>query len=390
MKKICILGSFSGRNAGDAAILGGLLEDISTNYENVLFEIPTINTKFIRETYNEYNVKPTSLMPWNFSAKIFGLPIFRSILNADLVLVTDAILFDRKLYNPLFNHLFTLSLVLPLAKKRGIPVVLYNCSLGPIRSHKGRLCLEKVINSAHTVILRDQISLELIERENLKHQNTIEGADCALNSKPVSENRFIEICKKEHLFENGIPSIGFNINSYIDVFIQKDKKSFGQSNLVNLYAETADKVIEASDVDIIFIETQYMDMGIANEVKEKIKNYNRVRMISNRYYNYREICAVMKRLELLVGMRTHSLILASSMGVPVVGIETYPKNRGFMRTIGLEENLIKFRDLSVDAFFRLIDFAYKERKNIKKKMIPLVEKEKAKARKSAEFLRKFL
>lgn len=390
MKKICVLGSFSGRNAGDAAILGGLLEDISTSYENVLFEIPTINTKFIRETYNEYNVKPTSLMPWNFSVKIFGLPIFRSVLNANLILVTDAILFDRRLYNPLFNHLFTLSLVLPLAKKRGIPVVLYNCSLGPIRSHKGRVCLEKVINSAHIVILRDHISIELIERENLRHDNIIEGADCALNSKPVSENRFLEICNKERLFENGIPSIGFNINSYIDVFIHKNKKSFGQSNLVNLYAKTADKVIEEFDVDIIFLETQYMDMGIANEVIGKIRNYNRVHMISNLYYSYREICAVMMRLELLVGMRTHSLILASSMGVPVVGIETYPKNRGFMRTIGLEENLIKFRDLSVDAFFRLIDFAYKERKNIKKKMIPLVEKEKAKARKSAEFLRKFL
>lgn len=390
MKSICVLGNYSGRNAGDAAILGCLLEDISTRYSDIFFEIPSINPKFIRESYKEYNVKPVSMLPWNFSVKIFGLPVFRSILNADLILVTDAILFDRRLHNPLFNYLWTLSHILPRARKRGIPIVLYNCSLGPIKTRQGRACLEEVLTCAEIVILRDQISNELLGRENLSHSNIVEGADCALNSKPVDKDRFLEICKKEHIFENGNPAVGFNINSYIDVYVRENGNAFGRSNLVELYTQTVDKVIDAYDVDIIFIETQHMDTGIANEVVERIRNYKQLRMISNRNYSYREICAVMKRLELLVGMRTHSLIFASSMGVPPVGIETYPKSRGFMQAIGMEKNLIKFSDLSAETLFQIIDFAYKERKNIKKKMTPLVEREKATAKKSAELLGKFL
>ena len=122
MKKITVLGNFSGRNAGDAAILGCLLQDVATLYKDVQFYIPTINTKFVAESYREFDVKPISLLPWNFSVKIFGLPVFRTALKSDLILVTDAILFDRKLYNPLFNYLWTLSILLPKAKAKGIPV----------------------------------------------------------------------------------------------------------------------------------------------------------------------------------------------------------------------------------------------------------------------------
>ena len=39
MKKITILGNYSGRNAGDAAILGCLLEDIYNKFEDYKINI---------------------------------------------------------------------------------------------------------------------------------------------------------------------------------------------------------------------------------------------------------------------------------------------------------------------------------------------------------------
>ena len=64
MKKICVLGNFSGRNAGDAAILGGLLEDVSSRHPDTLFAVPTINPGFVRRAYARYRVKPVGLLPW--------------------------------------------------------------------------------------------------------------------------------------------------------------------------------------------------------------------------------------------------------------------------------------------------------------------------------------
>jgi hypothetical protein len=54
MKKICVIGNFSGRNAGDAAILGCLLQDVSSLYGDALFEIPTINPGFVARHYGTH------------------------------------------------------------------------------------------------------------------------------------------------------------------------------------------------------------------------------------------------------------------------------------------------------------------------------------------------
>lgn len=390
MKKIAVIGNNSGRNAGDAAILGCLLKDISFLYKHVQFDVPTINTKFVRDSFGHYGVKAVGLMPWNLSAKILGLPTLTTILKSDLVLVTDAILFDRKLYNPLFNYLWTLSKILPMAKKRGIPVVLYNSSLGPIKTKAGRKALKAIVDSADALILRDKESVEHLESLGLEHSNIIEGADCALNSDAVDDKKFEKIRAAEDLFSSGKPVIGFNVNSYVDAFVKDDGSSFGRENLVDLYAETVDRVIEKLDVDVTFVETQHMDMGIASEVLKKIKTKERIRLVTNKKYSYEEICAVLKRFEIFVGMRTHSLILSSAMGTVPAGIITYPKNRGYMRTIGMDKNLIAFRDLSVDNYVDLIVRTYENREALKNEMVPLLVKEKAKAREAAAHLRPFL
>jgi polysaccharide pyruvyl transferase WcaK-like protein len=386
MKKINVLGNFSGRNAGDAAILGCLLRDISAVNQNVHFLIPTINPQFIRRSYSQYSISPVSLLPWNFSAKILGLPVVRATLNADLVLVTDAILFDRKLYNPLFNYLWTLSWLLPMAKKRNIPVVLYNASIGTIHTEAGRKCLEKVIRSSSAMILRDKESLNLVEQMTEPLPRIFEGADCALNAIAVDEKRFGEIKQKEDLFGTQRPVIGFNINSYVDVYVRKKSATFGRKNLVHLYALVINRIIDNLDADIILVETQHMDLGIARETLQKIARPDRVRMLSNRDYSYEDICAVLKRMELFVGMRTHSLILSAAMGVPPIGIVTYPKNRGFMRTIGMEKQLIEFDDLTAEKFSQIIIDGFNNRQAIRAFLIPQVQKEKNKASHSATLL----
>jgi polysaccharide pyruvyl transferase WcaK-like protein len=390
MKTITVLGNYSGRNAGDAAILGGLVRDISARHEGVTLKVPTINSGFIRRAFANYNIKPISLLPWTLSIKILGLPTFWTTLHSDLVLVTDAILFERKLYNPLYNYLWTLSKVLPKAKKKNIPVILYNCSLGPVTSNQGRKCLKKVIKSAEVLVLRDMESLELLKTLDIRHTNIRMGADCALNAIPSSNAIFNEICKREKLFKSDRPVIGFNVNSYVDAYVRQNGKAFGRQRFVSIFAETVDRTIDELNVDVIFIETQHMDMGIANEVMAKIRNRDRIRLVSNVTYSYEDICAVLKRLELFVGMRTHSLILSTAMGVPAVGVMTYPKNRGYMKTIGQDECLIEFNNLTTDQFFDLISKTWSRRKEIRQILLPKVEAEKKKAQGSAAVLAPYL
>jgi hypothetical protein len=130
LKSVTLLGSSSGRNAGDAALMSGIMDTVDAACgRRLLYEIPTIRTNFVWESY-ENRVRPVGLMPWNLAIKILGVPTYQSVMRTDLSLIFDAVLFDRSLYNPLFNFLSTFHLILPRAKQRGKKLAMFNVGIG--------------------------------------------------------------------------------------------------------------------------------------------------------------------------------------------------------------------------------------------------------------------
>ncbi|MDZ7724137.1 MAG: hypothetical protein U5R06_15355 [candidate division KSB1 bacterium] len=61
-----------------------------------------------------------------------------------------------------------------------------------------------------------------------------------------------------------------------------------------------------------------------------------------------------------------------------------------MRTIGLEDNLVDFRELTIDRYSDLIINTYENRSAVKQDMIPRVEREKEKAAAAADTLSHYL
>ncbi len=391
MKKICVIGKFSGRNAGDAAILETLMKDIYSINKDVEFWVPTLNKNFIEENYKAYPVKPFPLMPWNLSVKIFGLPTFEAVLKSDLVLVTDAILFDKSLWNPLFNYLSTMALVLPMARKKGIPVVLYNSSIGPITTSLGRRCLKRVIDSCDLIMVRDERSIEFLEEENIKGESVFLHADCALNTPMPSQEHMTEIRTVESLLDGRDNYIGFNINSYIDEYMKGDGAGIGTNRFVKMIAEVMDRIIDDLKVNILFIVTQHMDIRICTEILSNVRNRDSVKMLTNKKYSHNELAGILSGVGLHIGMRTHSLILASSTCTPVISINYRPKNIGFMKSIKQEERAVNFGPgFNAENLFAIIRETWEKRDYIREGLIPVIEEEKKKAALSAQLLEPFL
>jgi polysaccharide pyruvyl transferase WcaK-like protein len=391
MKTVCVIGNFSGRNAGDNAILENLLIDVSKQYPNTRFTVPTISEKFVNRAFGRFAVTAVPLMPWNASLKIFGVPTFRAILNSDLVLVTDAVLFDHKFWNPIFNYLSTLSLALPVARRKGIPVVLYNGSIGPIKRTYGENALRKVINSMETVIVRDPESIALLERLGIHHDRIILGADCALNTPVAEAGRIREICRKEGIAPGKSGLISVNINSYIDTFMKKPGEGFGADAFKQTMAEILDKTIENLDVNLVFVVTQVMDSTISHEVVQRMANRRRVSIVTNKKYTHNEIAGILSKADVHVGMRTHSIILASATGTPVVCIVYRPKNRGYMQTIEQSDKSIEIEQFRYpDRLYRLIRRTFDDRENVRAKLKPVILREKENAWKSVGYLRRYL
>ncbi|MBR02002.1 MAG: polysaccharide pyruvyl transferase family protein [Arenicellales bacterium] len=388
MRQITVLGNNSGRNAGDAAILGNLLRDVSDEFSDILFKVPTTHPGFIRDNFGEFNVKPVPLLPWYGALKNFGLPLAVAMLNTDLILICDNILFDRKFYNPLFNNLASISLVAPFCKRRNIPIVMYNCSIGPIDFPYGKKALQKVLDASDLVITRDRQTGELLDQLELRYPELIQHADCALNTEPTAGAQLQRIIETEGLFQNPNGTIGFNVNAYIDNWSMTGV--YSQDDFCRVVGESVDRIIEAFDVDVLFVCTQIMDLENTGRCIGYSGHKDRIKVVSNKTYTYQDLAALLGRLELHIGLRTHTLIFCAAVGTPMVDISSYPKSRGFMRTIGQEDRFIAFENLNPDHILSVVGDVWDHRAGIREAMQPTVMEEKRKASASAKLLRKYL
>ncbi len=389
-KRICILGNYSGRNAGDAAILAGILRDITSRYRNVEFLVPTLNPQFIKNTYREYHVRPIPLLPWKGCIKLLGVPVWNALRVCDLVLITDAILFDRRLFNPLHNYLSTLALWAPMLKRRNIPVVLYNVSLGPITTRSGQWCLERVLRASDIVLLRDEESQKVLKDLSPVSAQILKGADSALSAESCPEDQIRKLLLNEPIRAGSMCRVGININCYGDAYVRNGQPRVRPEKLLSVLAQVAEWIGQELKADIWLFGTQYMDSKILGDLQRRIRLRPSPPLLTNRKYSYAELAGLLSKIDLLIGMRTHALILASSVGTPLIGIVNYPKTYGYLERIGQEKQAIPLQDLELESIKALVRTTWDRRSILRQQIRHAVERERQLAWQAAEALRPYL
>lgn len=388
MKTITVLGNNSGRNAGDNAILGNLLDDFAPVRSDITFKIPTLSTSFIKKSFGHHPIQPIGLLPWNLAVKNLGWPLYRAMTKTDMVLITDNILFDRKLNNPLLNNLKSISLFAPFCKKKNIPIIFYNASVGPIDTEAGKKALQKVLDASLLVITRDTQTKILLEDFKFNHPEIVVHADCALNTKVPSPQHLDDIIAKENLFTNPKGTIGLNVNAYIDNW--SETGTMNRKNFCEIIAGTADALIENLDVDIMFTVSQIMDMKITQECVQQSRHQTRIKVVGNCDYTYQELTGLLSKVDVHAGLRTHTLIFCTAVGTPSISINAYPKNAAFLKTVGLGDWTIDFEDLSIENLEAIMTRAWNEREGLSAAMAPIVKGEKEKSRESVALVSNIL
>jgi polysaccharide pyruvyl transferase WcaK-like protein len=383
MRKITILGSYSGRNAGDVAILASIMEEISSLCPEVEFEVPTTNPSFIKKNYsNRYKVKPISIMPWNLSLRLLGIPVFLSILRTDLTLITNGIIFDIHLFNIAFNFLITLIFLVPFANLVKKPVICYCVGVGPVTTKWGKRFTKFIGNRCNLIMVREEDSYNLMKELGVNPSLMSIYADAAFNNKPSSSGRVKEIMDKEGIRGSGL--IGLNVTAYGGTWLENgeiDKSKFQES-----IANTVDRLIENLKVRVVLITTQVVDIPFAEEIMAKIKKKEYVSLVTNKNYTNHEIMGLMGEFDLFIGMRVHSLILASAMEVPVIGLVYAPKVRSFCKLLGLPSQSIELEEINSGRLYPLVLSTWEKKEEIKEKLIPRVNELKNKALQAAKKL----
>ncbi len=376
-KRICVLGSNSGRNAGDAAILSSIIDNFSAIDGDLVFEVPTTHCDYVKKAFPGKNVRPVSIMPWTGSVRLLGLSTMASILRSDVVLITDGIIFDIKLFNPAFNFLILLAFLVPFARLFGKKVVCFCVGVGPLDTRAGRKLARMVCSLSEVVMVREESSAALVREIGVREELIEIYADAAFVNIPAPPQRADEILG-HHGIGHGEKVIGVNVNSYIDLWLRRSER-LDRATFTSEFARALDTVIESLGTRVVFVITQVMDRTIADEMLAAMKHGEQVPVISNEQYDNREIMAVMGKLELFVGMRLHSLILASAMSAPVLGLAYAPKVRHFMKMLGTEDRIFELDTTTGEALSEAIISSWEGREENLASVGPVMEEVKKRA-----------
>lgn len=372
MATITLLGSNSGRNAGDAAILAAIMGSLSDVMgPDTAFEVPTTHPQFVDGNYSDqFRVKGISVMPWTGSIRLLGIPTFRSIARTDAVMITDGIIFDVKLFNPLFNFLITLIFLVPWAKLLGKKVICYSVGIGPLESFWGRTFARWVGNASDLIMVRDEDSLKLFREIGVQKEIHL-TADAVFSNWGVPASEVERILLKNDLktaaSENRL--LGVNVTRYVDMWLKKSEKVSSKESFLPSFAKVlADLKGDLGLEPIIFI-TQVMDADfgrklsqfVADELKKRgCEPAEAPKVISNEVYTNHELLGVASRCRLLVGMRVHSLIIAAQSGTPVVGLVYAPKVRSFLKQLNTPEWAFELAELSPDKLKSALEEAWNQ------------------------------
>jgi polysaccharide pyruvyl transferase WcaK-like protein len=385
MRSITLLGSASGRNAGDAALLSSIMDTIDNACDKrLLYEIPTIKPEFIWNTY-ENRVRPVSILPWNLSAKLMGLTTYQSLMRTDLSLVFDATLFDRSLYNPLFNFLSSYYLLLPQAKKKSKKLGCYTVTVGPCRTPKGKEMLKRVLELMDFITVRDQDSIDEMRDAGVENPNVIITNDIALQTTPSSPERLDQVCKEIGLgFNKEI--IALNINPYFDSWAGLNKTPITKEAFVKTYTEAINKSLKDIDATLLFVSTQHLDETLTREIMSGINTKHDKVLLSNKKYSHFDIRGIMEKVSLLFAMRLHCLILTSAGHTPISSLNYLPKVTTYMKSLGLTDYSMGFENFSTENLVSHIQKSWENRASIRAELDSRIPRMKNEALRAAELV----
>lgn len=342
METICLLGSAAGRNAGDAALISGIMEAIDQRLgRSLTYRIPTLFPAFVEKTYRSHRVEAVNIMPWTGSLKLLGWPTYRAVTRSDLSLVFDAVLFDRALFNPMFNFLSSLAWLLPAAKKAGRRVGLYNCGVGPITTPMGARMLKTVCDHCDFMTVRDEGSADVLRRIGISADRFTVTADAALNAPGIPEAEIARILSRLGLDASG-DILAININKYLHTWSDHRGQKLDTEQFLDEVAAAINLLSEKVTAPLLLVSTYHGDIALTHALRQRLKVPQRVAMMDNREYDHYQIKGVLSKVAMLFAMRLHAMILASSSGTPIAGLAYQPKVKHYFDHLQIGDACIDF------------------------------------------------
>jgi polysaccharide pyruvyl transferase CsaB len=329
MKRIALSGYYGFQNAGDEAVLAGLVMALRAERPEHELEITALSMDPAR-TKLEHGI--------NAAHRYRIGPVLRTLSRADLVLSGGgSLLQDATTVRSIFYYLALVRMAQLMGKK----TMFIAQGIGPLSHKRSRKLTRSVANRCTAITVRDNASRDLLIEIGVTKPITV-TADPALLLEP------------EHLGPPHDERCGLSLRPW------RNEEQALADQLAEAYAQALPHVPllfmpmhgEAdSDVQTFFAVAlrEHLDSAIRIAKPGSPCNASLLMLIAS-------------RARMVIGMRLHSLIFAAACSVPAVALAYDPKVVAFMEQSGQADAIYDIRDGDHANLGELLKRVWAERK----------------------------
>lgn len=341
-------GWFGSRNAGDEAIMLGNLEILRRLVPTARIRVHSIDAEFTRSLSDIDAIAVKHLK----SRLAKAIHLFREYSNADLFVVTGGTpIFDFRLSSRLFH------LGVPVLSR--VPIVWLAVGMKPIVSRRGRAFYRSMLGFAEHVSVRDPEVAQGLRA--IGYRGPIDLTVDSAIMMPISSDAQLDLredvgatIREPFVVFAPIFLSALDPDSHYHEPVTEAEIECGYAAM----ARAADFAVERGYA-AMFVPMHQVppddDRLAIGLVRDRMKRESTVLGVSG---DPRLTSEIISRAHLLIGMRLHSLVLATARGTPAIGIGFDMKVGGYMRYVGLGEYVRPLSELDdgwlLGAFEKLL------------------------------------
>lgn len=304
-KRVVISGYYGFDNTGDEAVLHSILGALKQECKGIGLDITVLSNQ-PEKTSKFYGVK--AIDRWAMK------DVYKTIKNCDLLISGGGSLLQDVTSNKTIPYYL---LIIKMAQWHKKEVVFYSQGYGPVNKGYNEFLIKNVLNKVNYIFVRDINSKKALLGIGVKNAPIIVAADPVLGMEASKEAKLkMKAYIKEH--SNGKPRIGIYLRSW-----HNDQKLI-------LKMRALCELLDKEGLEMFFIPMQEPEdyaflkaidfPGLAiQKVEEKL--------------GIQEVFALTGEMDMVIGMRLHSLIMATAQGIPMVGLSYDPKVDYFLVSI---------------------------------------------------------
>jgi len=342
--RVTIIGSYGYGNFGDEMMLDGVLAGIRSTMTGARVTVISGNSK---ETSKLHGVRSLD----RGGSTLARLRRYWDLVKSDLFVVGGGNIRDQLPRGNQSSRPNALSSWLGqvlLAHEMGVPTMCYGISIGHILTPQGGAVLKDCLAKVDAISVRDSASAARVSELGVEREVSV-TADAAFSVIPKprrpTARKGVVLCLR-HWYEKG---------NYVE-----DEEAF--NNMIVEVAAFCDSFFEERHEPILLVPFKAKEVDndsdtvVHRELLGTMRHKEGARLLEQ-VPDLRQALEFFVSARLVVGMRLHSIILATAVGTPWVSINYDPKVRAFAQYAGQNRFSLEVSQVSSQRLAELTQIA---------------------------------